>query len=264
MFRYITIKCHSWVVCCLLIVLLPSYAKADPLKLCTSDINWYPYTYMEGNKLKGLYIDMLNSVEKSSKTDFQITALPWKRCLALATKGKFDGVLGISFLKERAEYIDYPPDVEYLNISDFRLSQVTYVAVGMKAARKRYDGTPGSLPEPVRVPLGFSIGVELKQKGVDVDDGAYSDEINIKKLIKHRSGSVVLTKKIASLYAHQNNDLIIYEQPLKTKSYFLAFSKKTHLSDSEKQQIWQAIKSVRENTKLMVTLEANHKKPDPE
>ena len=52
---------------------------------------------------------------------------------------------------------------------------------------------------------------------------------------------------MALLLANHNPTLFIHSQPLKSKSYFLAFSKKTKFSDNDKNELWIEAQHVRSN-----------------
>jgi len=223
----------------------------ETLKLCVSDSNWYPFVIIKENTVSGAYVDILNATIKSLPHEIQFVALPWKRCLQQAQNGKYDGIAGVSFQNKRAKYLNYPSDINNLKTSSFQLSQVEYVIVTMSDTRFEYRGDAREIPSPLRSPFGFSIGVELEKQGLIVDNAALSDEANILKLRRDQSGSVILIREMANLLVANHPDLLIHKLPLKSKSYFLAFSKKSKLTSEQKKQFWRAGKVIREDKALI-------------
>ena len=99
----------------------------------------------------------------------------------------------------------------------------------------------------MRSPLGYSIGKELEALGLEVDNGALSDQANFKKLLRDQNGSVILIREMAHLLANNNPNLGIHSKALKSKSYFLALSKKSKTSKNTHQGLWKQIKKVHED-----------------
>ena len=85
----------------------------------------------------------------------------------------------------------------------------------------------------------------------------------MRNLVNQRAGSIVTTKDIAVLVAKDTSiGLYVSSVPIKSKSYFIAFSKKTALTDSERVGIWNNIAAVRADTALMSALLAPYGKDD--
>lgn len=242
---------QTFLTATLLLIFSSSICVGDTLKLCVSDSNWHPYVIIEGNEVSGIYIDMLTSAVELLSHEIEFEILPWKRCLHQTKEGKYDGIAGVSYQEKRAVYLDYPNDTNHSTHSEFRLSQVEYVVVTMQEDAHKFSGDVKTLPVPIRSPLGFSIGIELEKQGLLVDNAALNDSANIRKLRRDKTGSVVLIKEMALLLINNNSDLTIHKQPLKSKAYFLAFSKKTKLTQHQKAQLWNAGKNIRKNKVFM-------------
>lgn len=221
-----------------------SYAQ-NPLKLCVADSTWFPFLIIKEEVISGIYIDILTKASETLGYQIQIDAVPWKRCLLLTKTGEYDGIAGVSFQQSRAEFLSYPKEMNSPEKSKFQLSQVDYVIVTHARTKFSFSGDVQQLPTPIRSPLGFSIGKELQALGLDVDNAALSDDANLKKLLRDKNGSVILIREMAHLLANNNPDLLIHPRPLKSKSYFLAFSKKTKLPQDEKIKLWESISKVR-------------------
>jgi len=223
----------------------------DTLKLCVADSTWFPFIIIKKDVVTGVYIDILTKASEPLGYKLEIDAIPWKRCLHITETGQFDGIAGVSYQQSRAEYLNYPNDINTPSSTNFQLSQVDYVAVTHAHTKFRFSGDVQQLPTPIRSPLGFSIGKELEALGLEVDNAALNDDANIKKLLRDRDGSVILIREMALLLANNNPDLIIHPHPLKSKSYFLAFSKKAQISQDEKIKLWRSIERVRDDKKFI-------------
>ncbi len=84
--------------------------QAQTIKIATDKNMWYPYSYEENGVSKGLHIDIVNQALENLGYSFVFTPLPWKRCLAMVERGKFDAIISASYKPKRAEYLYYPSD----------------------------------------------------------------------------------------------------------------------------------------------------------
>jgi len=235
-----------------------TYAQ-DNLKLCVADSTWFPFIIIKKEVISGLYIDILIKSSKPLGYTIKIDAIPWKRCLHLTKTGQYDGIAGVSYQQSRTEFLSYPKEINSSESSKFQLSQVDYVIVTHSSTNFSFSGDAQQLPSPIRSPLGFSIGKELEALGLDVDNAALNDDANLKKLLRDQNGSAVLIREMAHLLIKNNPDLLIHPRPLKSKSYFLAFSKRTKLSKNEKIKLWEGVSKVRDDKAFIrKTLESYH------
>ncbi|WP_139121600.1 substrate-binding periplasmic protein [Piscirickettsia litoralis] len=207
---------------------------------------WYPFTFLKDNKPSGVHVDIVTMALKASGYDlYTIKSGPWRRCLKEAQFGMADAVMTASYKPERADYLYYPEDAQSSSPSKWRVSQVGYSAVLLPGAN--FNGNMSHLPQPVYVPHGYSIGDDIKKSGVTVDSTFYSDLRNFNRLNKLRKGSLVTITTLAQAFLRKNPSyqMVIYPKEIKSKSYFLAFSKKSFLSPSEQQAIWEKIRLIR-------------------
>lgn len=235
-------------------VLVSTSVASEPLKICT-DINfWYPFTYVKDGKPVGLQLDIISSAADKAGVSIEYIALPWKRCLKEAESGSYDGIAVASYKGVRAEFMHYPADAASSKRSVQRVMQVEYVVVTPTSNRYEYNGDVATLPTPVRVPRGYSIADDLKKKGVDVDSGAPGDENNIKKMLRAGKGSLVTLPKIVEVLGARpgfKGKMKVSAKPLKSKSYYLTFSKKGKATAETRQKLWNEIAVVREDTVFM-------------
>jgi len=226
----------------------------EPLKICT-DLNfWYPFTYVKEGKSVGLQLDIISSAADKVGVSIEYTPLPWKRCLKEAEIGSYDGIAVASYKDTRAEFMFYPSDAGTVNRSAQRVMQVEYIVVTPTSNDYQYNGDVSTLPTPVRVPRGYSIADDLKKKGVEVDSGASGDENNIKKMLRAGKGSLVTLPKVVEILGEKpafKGKMKVSTQPLKSKSYFLAFSKKGRSEEGVRQKLWREIALVRDDVAFM-------------
>ena len=240
------------VMCC---IFFSTLARAEgEIKICMDESDWYPFSIVKDGKGAGIHLDIINKALSNLGYTSKFRVMPWKRCLIEAKRGHFDAVATASFNQVRAEFLDYPKSAATEKRSDYRVMQVEYVVVTMKGSDYKFDGDIKTIPHPIRAPRGYSVVGDLEKQGLVVDDNAANDEINIKKLLREKRGSVVIIPEMAkmlSLQPEYKNKLTISETPWQSKSYFLPFSKLTNLSESDKALIWSEIKKTREDALFM-------------
>jgi len=235
-----------------------SFVHAEnTLKVCLEDGYWYPFTYVEDGKPLGVHLDVVREAVNSLGMDIRFVSMPWARCLKENELGRLDGVIGVSYQDERAEYLHFPVDAVANGVSIRRIMQVEYVVVTVANSNYEFNGDINSIPAPILVPKGYSVGIELREQGLIVDDSERGDIFNINKLIKDKRGSVVVIRELVeflSLRDEYKGRLKISKKAIMSKSYFLAFSKKSKLSIPVRHSIWDSISSVRDNSVLMEEL----------
>jgi len=227
---------------------------AEPLKICT-DLNfWYPFTFVKDGKSVGLHLDIISSAADRVGVSIEYFPLPWRRCLKEVEGGSYDGIAVASYKDARAEFMHYPDDAVNAKRSGLRVMQVEYVVVTPALSGYEYTGDVATLPTPVRIPRGYSIADDLKKNGVDVDSSAAGDENNIRKMLRAGKGSLVTLPKIVEVLGARpefRDKLKVSAQPLKSKSYYLTFSKKGKATADIRQKLWNEIAVVREDAAFM-------------
>ena len=240
-----------------------SGTEGKAISICSDANYWFPYTFDENGASRGLHVDLVTSALAKLGINAVIEPLPWKRCLFSAKKGHYDAVISASYKQGRAEYLYYPDDAALGGISTQRLTQVEYTILTLKSHAFDFDGDYSKIPEPVRVPLGYSIADDLSKKGLFVKTSTKGIYNSLRNLVNHKEGSIVTTKDIAVLVVKDKSvGLHVSSVPIKSKSYFIAFSKKTALMDSERVEIWNNIAALRDDETLMSTLLAPYGKDD--
>lgn len=242
----------------LFLVATPTLAN-NKILICTDTNFWYPFTYLQNQKPTGLHIDIIRSALQTLGYEPRFKATSWKQCLSDAEHGLVDAVATASYRDDRAVYLNYPAGAAVDRKSPWRVSQVGYVLVTPafnKQGEKNtyhFDGNFKTVPEPVRVPIHYSVAKDLEKEGLKVREGKNS-LYNFKRLVAERTGSVVDIEDVALHFETQPQfaeKLVIQKRRLNSKSYFLAFSKQGSVKRDESKIIWKEIAKIRDNPKLM-------------
>jgi len=242
-------------------LLSASASAGGTINICSDKNLWYPFTFVKDGKAVGLQIDIISKALSNLGYDINYKPLPWKRCISQAKDGDFDAVAVGSYKDKRAVFLNYPKDAATAKKSVQRVMQVEYVVVTLDGSGYEYAGDVKTIPTPVRVPRGYSIGDDLKKQGLTVDDGAAGDENNIKKMLRRENGSVVTLPKIVELLSKQDaykGKLHVSSTPVKSKSYYLPLSKKRKISKADQEKMWAEIANVRNDLDFMGKMSAKY------
>ncbi len=239
-----------------MMILLPGsgYSQKVTINIVTDQAYWYPFIYSQNDLAKGIHIDIVKKALLKLNYIPKFYPKPWKRCLRDIKKGSYDGIVSASCKPERAEYLIYPEDAKNLTKSLWRITQVEYIAITYFNSSYIFNGDVKSLPLPVRAPLGYSIVDDLKAAGIHVLEAP--DTIDCaRQLIKSKRGSFITHPQnaIGILYDNQfKGKLKIHPQPIKSKSYFMAFSIRNQKFDRKIiMEIWNEIVKVRNDKDFM-------------
>jgi polar amino acid transport system substrate-binding protein len=233
-------------------------AQPAPLRLCYDQAPLYPWrTVVEA---KGLDFALLDLAVQRSGLKVQLSAQPWKRCLAEVEQGKQDGAIGASFRPERTEFAVYPmagdkPDAER------RMRTESYSLFRLRGSGVQWDGRQirGS-DKPIGAQLGYSIVDQLKTTGVAVDEATANAADLFRKMLAGRMDAAALLT--------QEGDYLLREpafrarierlpQPLAEKPYYLVFSKPFHAEHPAlAAKFWGALAGARDSAEFR-KIEAN-------
>ncbi len=235
--------------------------EAKTINICV-DNDWFPYTFMQDKKLVGTHIDIVKKgIEKSGyKAVFK--PMPWKRCLKFAEIGKVDAIMPASYKDKRAEFAHYPNDAKTAKKSKYRIDQIEYMLITKKDNSYEYNGNYETIPQPISIGFGASLGDTLKKSGRKVKENK-TNLGSISMLLSDRVKSVVLNPiqaKIFNTSGKSKDKLKIHKIPLKGKSYHLIFSKKGSVSKEERETIWNSFIDVRNDEKFMIDTFLKYKK----
>ncbi|MBF0102590.1 MAG: transporter substrate-binding domain-containing protein [Desulfobacterales bacterium] len=237
------------------------YAKT--LKFAIDDRNWYPFTYVDNEQAKGMHVEVVIEALKNLGYQFEINPLPRKRCIKSSEAGVVDGVISIAYNSDLAKIIEFPKDAANPPLSQWktkesawRIMQVDFMVITHSDAKYNFQGDIKTLPIPIRIPMGETFVSELNQANLLVEE-AREDIQNFGKLIRDKNGCVITTSIIAENMNKNpefSGKFIIQATPLSSQSYFLAFSRKSSLTQDEKDKIWDEIQKLRDDYVFMLVL----------
>lgn len=218
-----------------------------PWTVCFEDRDIPPWRTRSGT---GLNIDLLEAASRQIGLRLRYVALPWRRCQSGVAKGEIDGLFAISHSGEREPLWVYPPDEP--DRARFRMFRDGYVllrrrgdAVAVSGGRVvGLDGRIGAQP-------GYSVVADLRQQGLDVDDGTPEPARIVRKLLEGRLGAAALgMNDWRDLQAQDEPALDGVEalaEPLVEKDYFLVVSHRRYVhSPRAVNALWDAIAAKRD------------------
>jgi hypothetical protein len=229
-------------------------ANSENLKLNCSDRYWYPFLYTRDDQSGGILYDIVEKAVASLKMEALIEPVPFRRAIVRARNGKVDGVIAVGFHPDLSQVLDYPPgsakDIE----SPWRIMQVGYVVVSFAEDGYEFEGDLKTLPPPVRVLQGSPVIDDLSKAGIDAQE--VREEVqNFLKLSRDKKGVIITTSMAAEMMNRDprfHGRIKIHAAPVASHSYYLAFSKKSRLSQEDKKRIWQEISRWRDDYIFML------------
>lgn len=232
---------------CLALLLQPVGAEAPPrVRLCSGDAEVYPWTLFDK---EGLSQFLLRRVGERLGSSVQITPLPWKRCLAEARAGLYDGVSAMSYTAERGQQFVFPLRAAEQPDASRRISSDTYSLYRLR--NSTLSGTGFSVLNGVKVAAqaGYSIVQPLKEAGAIVDDSQKeADEALRKVSLGMVTAAALLSREgDSSLQSGPYRDsLQRVDPPLLSKDYFTVFHADfVHRHAAFSQRFWQECEAVR-------------------
>tara|TARA_Y100000782_G_scaffold17213_1_gene17638 strand:- start:17757 stop:18515 length:759 start_codon:yes stop_codon:yes gene_type:complete len=115
-------------VCCIALFSLFNFAYADTSvmedrenTLIMGADSWPPFRFINGSEVSGIDNELLKKLAKRMGFKVQYQLCPWKRCLKMMENGQIDGMSGLAWRKERAEYITYTAPSYYQCSTQFYL-----------------------------------------------------------------------------------------------------------------------------------------------
>ena len=242
---------------------IPAGAPAKTVyRICMQDKRWYPLSFIDDKIPKGIHVDILAAVFADLKVDYELVALPWKRCVeADAKSGKADAVLSAGWTQSRTAYLDYPSDAADLDSkpqchSKFALMCVQASMIVPKNSAYRFQGDLSKVPEPIYINRGSRQVEEFKERGVRVETGV--NDVNlVKMLLRGGKGSVLTLKLLEPLLLESKE----FQGKIRAVSGFersgdshLAFSREGKIPLDLRQKIWQAFKERNQDAQLLKQL----------
>lgn len=226
----------------------PGRCQDRTLLLVVDSRSWYPFTFASNSHPSGIHVDLVSQAMHNLEIPFKIKSYPRRRAILQVQKGRADAMISIAYSPALAKYLEFPTDASSCKESSYRIGQVDFVVLTWDK-KFHFQGKFNALPEPVRIPLGDELESCLKPHRLILDFGR-TDVINMCKMVRDRDGTVITTSILAEKFLQDKRfkgKFIIQPIPLLSKSYFLAFSKRTSLKSKVRERIWEEIKRLRED-----------------
>lgn len=232
--------------------------EKDPIVICVDDNFWFPYTFTYKKKAVGLHTDISNEAMQRLKLKTKYFPKKWSQCLQEAQEGLVDALISVSYTKDRKSFINFPEDAARESVSKWRLTQVAYYIITSKhdsfGKKNNYEftGRLQTLPKPIRIEEGYSIGNVFEDLKIEVQYGK-SAISNYQDLVTTKLGSVITVHEIAQSLRKKEpyrGNMMIHKLPIRSKSYFMGFSKASSVSRKVQRAVWKQIKEIREDRAL--------------
>lgn len=199
------------------------------------------------------YLLLRRLQEELPQVRFQVTPLPWNRCLREAAQGRFDGVLSASHTPERAQALRYPTTAAGALDDSKRMFQLGYALVRLRGAAVHWDGTrfTGTTPkagEALGAERGFAIAQFARERGAHVEERSLMASL-LEGLRLHRVQGILVNQDFAAQLLTQPEWSALLElggPPLAVRPYFLPLNaawaeREPALAES----LWAAVERVR-------------------
>lgn len=232
----------------------PAFAAKKILTIVCEDKEDFPNVIGDGEKinenLPGVAIEFVRILGQKLGMKVVVKRMPWKRCLDIEVKqGKADGVIPISYKKEREEIGAYPmkngkPDPNLM------FSMQSYVFYKQRGARVEWDGyNILNFKGIVGAPPGYSVIDDIKKMGLPVGEG-----FALSNMYKLASGKIQLAAsleqegdQVLATYPDLNHKIEKVTPPIITKPYYLMLSHQFVRNNPElAKRIWNTIQELRE------------------
>ena len=138
------------------------------------DENYPPYSYLEGEKIKGIYPDILSIVDKNLK-EFNIILkpVPWNRALKMIELGQADYITDVWYR---------PNDRPYLNYSVPIIDEEIVIVSKNGDGKKWPNDFNGKI---IGINRGFAVFSSEEKKLIKVEEANFTED-NIKKILSGR------------------------------------------------------------------------------
>jgi polar amino acid transport system substrate-binding protein len=224
------------------------YAEKN-ISICTDNNFWAPYSFEEYGISAGIHVEMVKLALKNLSYDVTMTPLPWKRCQHMVKLGDLDALVSFSYKKKRAAHFYYPQDAATTKKSAGRITTAEYVIIAHTDSSFEWNGDDSTLPEPIRLPMGYGTVERLRKKNKHVVTSLRFKNL-FAQLNRDKDGIVISMRLTADKFINSKEylgKLKILPKPYKSRSYFIGISKKGRISLDESKKIWAEIAKIRED-----------------
>lgn len=197
----------------------------------------------------GAAVELLQRVAAQHGCLLRLSRVPNVRVLMETQAGRHDGAFMYSYSAARALTLAYPmrdgqPDTAR------RITRLSYYLYRLRHAPVDWDGQKiQGLQGPVGVNFGWSIGKDLREQGIAVEE-ALNTQQNFDKL-RHGRIAAFATQDLsgdAALRRYGYSEVERLPLPLSSKDYFLVFNLRFYQTHRElAERIWTSMASLRDS-----------------
>jgi polar amino acid transport system substrate-binding protein len=222
---------------------------AQVVRVCHGDVDLYPWI-LQGKS--GLAVQLLEMVGQRIDVRFEVSAVPWKRCLSQVKAGQMDGAIMASYKPDRAEYGAFPsrpdgsPDPRRrLMLESYSLYRRSHQALGWDGSHIQ-GWKPGM---KLAAPLGYSVVDDLKKLGIVADESLKASEDILRGVANGVfDAGMLLTNEGDAVLRHWGPRAKVerVDPPFALKPYYLMFSRQFTAQQAPlAERIWDEIAQVR-------------------
>lgn len=215
----------------------PNEAKNDGKLVMATNAEFPPYEYIEGGEVVGIDVEIAQAIAKEMGKELSIENMNFDSIIPAVQSGKADmGIAGMTASEDRKVNVDF---------SDSYISASQVIIV-------KNDNETILTPDDLE---GKSIGVQLGTTGdmfaSDIKDATierYNKGFEAVQAVQQgKIDAVIIDDKPAAVFAQQNSDVKVLEEPFTDEDYAIAVKKgNTELVE----KINKAISSLKESGEL--------------
>lgn len=210
----------------LIFILLSINTFSTGRKIVLATDPWEPY-YGDNMPRQGYISEIAKEAFRRSGYEVEIVFIPWKRALEDSKRGKYDGILGGFYTKERTEYFFYSEPVSEVNINFF----------ARKGSKIKYTKLKDLSGYKIGVTRGYKYSREFDNAEYIQKEEIISIEQNIKKLIHGRIDLFIASKEVVlwtlkSSLPDFKNDIELLEPSYITNDLYILISRKVQDSSA--------------------------------
>ncbi|MBI2253218.1 MAG: transporter substrate-binding domain-containing protein [Proteobacteria bacterium] len=239
----------SLLVAALLCLLAMPGARAEDLALHLGYSDKESAIFLVGDgaaipEKPGIAVEMVEAAAKACGVEVSFARYPGGRLLALAGENTIDGVVMLSFNRERLSLAAYPMTGDAAD-PDFQIASLSYAFYVRSDSPIAWNGMEiTGLSKPIGANLGWSIVDDLRKEGLAVEP-AKDTANNFNKLLGGRVDAVAMHTTIGDTYlTHHGIGAKVkrLDPPISTKPYYLALGRAWHdKHPGVAQCLWQSI-----------------------
>lgn len=118
---------------------MPITAVNRPLLFVCEE--WAPFAYMDGDALKGIDVEITDHIMKTLGIPYEIRIYPWSRAWMMATNGKADAVLSVSYKQSRENVLLYTEDQRKFAETGEIPENHLWISEYVFFVKKKFEGT---------------------------------------------------------------------------------------------------------------------------